>query len=292
MLGFITGGLPYDVLLIPSAWLPDFAPFLSPLPQALVDGPAVADVLPSYRDALMRRGGEWKALTIDGDLHLGTYRRDLFEEPGARQSFQARYGRPLEPPRTWAEYRDIAAFFAGRTGPDGTPLVGTTLAGTLEAYARNGQRIWYLFSHAAAYASHPDHPGGLFFDPDTMVPAIASPARVRALEELLELQRFDPPDARTLDREAVRRRFAAGQAAMNIDWADTRVLAGDPDRSRVAGKLGFFPLPGSREVWNPSTGRWDRLAEARSVTFLAFGGWIGVVPAASPHQEQAWSYLA
>jgi multiple sugar transport system substrate-binding protein len=95
----------------------------------------------------------------------------------------------------------------------------------------------------------------------------------------------------SLDSEAVRTRFAAGAAAMDLDWADTGVLAGDPHRSRIAGKVGFFRLPGSREVWNPATRAWDRLAEPRSVTFLAFGGWIAVVPAASPHQQAAWSYI-
>jgi multiple sugar transport system substrate-binding protein len=287
MLGFVTGVLPYDVLLIPSAWLPDFAPFLSPAPQALMEGPAFADILPIYRDALMRWRDRWMALIIDGDLHMGTYRRDLFADSANRQAFQARYGRALEAPRTWREYRDIAEFFSGRSAPD-----GTALAGTLEAYARGGQRIWYLFSHAAAYANHPDHPGAMFFDPDSMVPAIENPAWVRALEEFLDLRRFGPADASTLDSEAVRRRFSDGKAAMDIDWADTGALAGDPRRSRVAGKVGFFPLPGSREVWNAATQQWDQLSEPRSVGFLAFGGWIGVVPAASPRPDQAWSYLA
>jgi multiple sugar transport system substrate-binding protein len=287
MLGFVTGALPYDVLLIPSAWLPDFAPFLASAPESLVESPDFADILPVYRDSLMRWRGGWMALTVDGDLHLGTYRRDLFDDLPTREAFRARYGRPLEPPRTWEEYRDIAAFFSDRTAPDGTPL-----AGTLEAYARGGQRIWYLFSHAATYANHPDHPGAMFFDPDTMTPAIDNPAWIRALDEMLDLRQFGPEDAASLDSEAVRLRFAQGEAAMDIDWADTGVLAGDPLRSRVAGKLGFFPLPGSREVWNPATKAWDPWAEPRSVTFLAFGGWIGVAPAASPRQDQAWSYLA
>lgn len=287
MLGFVTGALPYDVLLIPSAWLPDFAPFLSPAPLSLVEGSAFADILPTYRDALMRWRGRWMAQSIDGDLHMGTYRRDLFEDSANRQAFQARYGRALDAPRTWREYRDIAEFFSGRVTPE-----GTVLAGTLEAYARGGQRIWYLFSHAAAYANHPDHPGSMFFDPDSMVPAIDNPAWVRALEEFLDLRRFGPADAATLDSAAVRRRFADGMAAMDIDWADTGVLAGDPRRSRVAGKVGFFPLPGSREVWNAGTQQWDQLAEPRSVSFLAFGGWIGVVPAANPRPDQAWAYLA
>jgi len=48
------------------------------------------------------------ALTIDGDLHLGTYRRDLFGDPTTRQAFQSQYGRPLEPPRTWTGPTEIA----------------------------------------------------------------------------------------------------------------------------------------------------------------------------------------
>ena len=311
MIGFVTGDLPYDALLIPAAWLPDFAPYLAPVPERLMQSPVVGGIEPAYRDALMRWRGRWMALTIDGDLHLGAYRRDLFQDPGIRRAFRERHGRALAPPRTWAEYRDIAAFFSGLgllAGPAATaaraaddPSAGgdvaaggsaATLAGTLEAYRRGGQRVWYLFSHAAAYNTHPDHPGAMFFDPETMVPAIDNPAWVRALAEFIESMQFGPEDAASLDSEAVRRRFAGGAAAMDIDWADTGVLAADARHSRIAGRVGFFPLPGSREVWNPASGAWDRLEAPRSVTFLAFGGWIAVVPAASPNRERAWDYLA
>ncbi|WP_296810261.1 extracellular solute-binding protein [Thiocapsa sp.] len=312
MLGFVTGHLPFDALLIPSAWLPDFAPYLSPVPERIIAGPIVGDILPLYRDALMRWNNRWMALTIDGDLHMGAYRRDLFEDPDTGAAFAAEYGRPLQPPQTWSDYRDVAAFFSGRQGAD-----GSALAGTLEAYAREGQRIWTLFSHAAAYTNHPDHPGAMFFDPDTMVPAIDNPGWIRALREMLELRRFGPADADRLDSEAVRIRFAAGQAAMNIDWADTGVLAGalggamggerasvadtplsgDPRDSRtetsaIAGNVGFFVLPGSREVWNPASGAWETLPSVRSVSFLAFGGWIAVVPAVGAEHERAWAYVA
>jgi multiple sugar transport system substrate-binding protein len=291
MVGFVTGELPFDVLLIPSAWLPDFAPYLSPVPRRLLQDPVVTGIEPIYRDALMRWRGRWMALTIDGDLHLGAYRRDLFQQPAVRRAFRERHGRALAPPRTWTEYIEVADFFSDLALPTGDGPAGK-VAGTLEAYLRGGQRVWYLFSHAAAYANHPDHPGGMFFDPETMVPAIDNPAWVRALSEFLQLMASGPEDAATLDSEAVRRRFAAGGAAMNIDWADTGVLAGDPRSSSVAGEVGFFPLPGSRDVWNPETGTWDRLDGPRSVTFLAFGGWIGVVPAASDSRGQAWDYLA
>lgn len=308
MLGFVTGHLPFDVLLIPSAWLPDFAPYLSPVPERIIASPIVGDIYSLYRDALMRWDNRWMALTIDGDLHMGAYRRDLFEDPDTGAAFAAEYGRPLQAPETWSEYREIAAFFSGRQSAD-----GSALAGTLEAYARDGQRIWTLFSHAAAYTNHPVHPGAMFFDPATMVPAIGNPGWVRALKEMLELRRFGPADADSLDSEAVRTRFAAGRAAMNIDWSDTGVLAGalgggragiadtplsgdsresGTETSAIAGDVGFFVLPGSREVWNPASGAWETLPAVRSVSFLAFGGWIAVVPAASAEPERAWAYVA
>jgi multiple sugar transport system substrate-binding protein len=78
---------------------------------------------------------------------------------------------------------------------------------------------------------------------------------------------------------------------MNIDWTDTGVLAADPDHSAIAGRVGFFMLPGSRAVWNPGRGRWDRLDRVRHVPFLAFGGWIAAVPADSRAIDAAWDYI-
>ncbi len=287
MVGFVTGETPADVLLVPSAWLPDFAPYLSPVPDAFVSRPLVQGIAPVYRDALMRWQGKWMALTLDGDLHMGVYRRDLFEDPETRAAFRESYGRDLTPPRTWDAYLDIARFFKGRKAPDGTPL-----AGTLEAYAEGGQRLWYIFSHAAAYAGHPDYPGHLFFDPETMKPAIDGPAWHRALADYLAAEKAGPAEALQLGSHDVRARFAAGEAAMAIDWSDIGVLAADPRRSAVAGKVGFFMLPGSDVAWNPKEHRWDDLPAPRPVPFLAFGGWIAAVPRAARDPARAWDYVA
>jgi multiple sugar transport system substrate-binding protein len=106
---------------------------------------------------------------------MGAYRRDLFENPQNQAKFEKTFGRPLAPPHTWSEYLNIAAFFSK---PDAAN--GSRLSGTLEAFARDGQRLEYLFSHTAAYTNHPDHPGSMFFDPDSMLPAIDNPGWVRA----------------------------------------------------------------------------------------------------------------
>jgi multiple sugar transport system substrate-binding protein len=45
------------------------------------------------------------------DATVFAYRKDLFDDPANKSAFQARYKRPLAPPKTWAEFRDVAEFF-------------------------------------------------------------------------------------------------------------------------------------------------------------------------------------
>ncbi|MFD2173206.1 ABC transporter substrate-binding protein [Rhodobacter lacus] len=287
MIGFVTGRPPADVLIFPADWLPDFAPYLQPVPEALVQSPLVQGIHPAYRDRQMRWRGHWMAISLDGDLHMGAYRRDLFSDPATRAAYVAATGGPLAPPATWADYARIAAFFQGRK--DGE---GHALAGTLEASAANGQRLWSLFSHAAAYTAHPDHPGYFFFDPETMAPEIDNPAWLRALQDYLAAVTSGEAETGPLSSHGVRSAFAAGQGAMALDWSDIGVLATDPATSNVADRVGFFALPGADEVWNPQTRAWDRLAAPRRVPFLAFGGWIAAVPRAAAQPEAAWRFIA
>lgn len=287
MVGFITGRSDYDVVIVPSTWLPDLAPYLAPVPGWFVEMDNFPDIYPPYRDVMMRWQGDWKAVTIDGDLQIGAYRTDLFADPEHQRKFARAYGRALAPPETWDDYRRIAEYFHGRKDAE-----GRTIAGTLEAFRSRGQRLWTLFSRAAAYVNHPDWRGAMFFDPDTMTPSIDNPGWVRALSEYIGVRAFAPADALRMDSYEVRTRFVTGGAAMNIDWTDTGVLAHEPRASAVIGRVGFFMLPGSRDVWNPSTRQWDQLDRVRHVPFIAFGGWIAAVPADGHRIDDAWRYIA
>ncbi|WP_444464469.1 ABC transporter substrate-binding protein [Rhodobacter capsulatus] len=279
MMGFVTGQTPADVLILPADWLPDVAPYLMPVPEALVQSPLVQGIHPAYRDRQMRWRGKWLAVTLDGDLHMGAYRRDLFEDPETQAAYRAQTGRALEPPRTWDDYARLAGFFRARG-----------VAGTLEASAENGQRLWSLFSHAAAYTAHPDHPGHFFFDPDTMAPEIDNPAWRRALQDYLAALATAP--GAPLASHGVRTDFAAGRGAMALDWSDIGTVATDPAASKIRDRVGFFALPGADQVWNPVAKRWDQLTAPRPVPFLAFGGWIAVVPRGAADPKAAWDYIA
>lgn len=273
----------FDVIGFIPAWVPDFAPFLSTMPEEMQQGPAWDDLHPVYRERLMSWNGEVVSATMDGDMHLLNYRADLFEDEANRAAFQERYGYELAAPVTWDQYYDIAEFFTESDAVD---------YGTAEAYRRGGQQFWYFFSHAASYTNHPDNPGAMFFDPETMDAQINNPGWVRALEDYKRGLDYNPPGALNNGSGDVRPLYAGGSVAMNIDWADSGVLGADPDESAIAGNVRTAILPGSTEIWNHVTGKWDSFEKPVASPFLAFGGWQLAVPADSKNQEAAWSYIA
>ncbi len=276
----------YDVILYAPAWAGDFHPYLAELPPWVAESDSLDDIHEIYRDRLMTWDGKWIAVTVDGDLFTGYYRKDLFRDASTRAAFRARYRYELAPPDTWAEYRDIAEFFTGRHGPDGVKLYGTA-----EAFARGGQQFWGVFSRASAYTNHPQFPGAQFFDPDTGRAHINNPGWNRAVQEYVDILQFCPPGAKDFGIVQAREAFLSGQTAMVLDWGDTAQIANDPGFSKVGGRVGFFVLPGSNETWNGRTWQWDQMADPHKVPFLAFGGWVASVPKNSRQQEAAWDYI-
>jgi multiple sugar transport system substrate-binding protein len=306
---------PYDVIIYPPAWQAEFAPYLAAVPEQLTRSPAFEDIHPAYRDRLMLWGEDYRSITLDGDVLSGIYRRDLFENPAHQKAFQDDYRHPLAPPATWEDYYEIAEFFTNRV--DG-------VYGTAEAFRRGGQLFWLFFGHAAAYANHPENPGSMFFDPVTMTAQISNPAWLKALEDYRHSLKFAPKRAIDFDSGDVRTAFATGKVAMSIDWPDIGLIAADPEQSLVAGKLGFFMLPGSRRIFNDVVAKrrpgdqraaspdvaaaargarlvktriatkgdpWDRYRDVVHAPFMAFGGWMASVPTTSSHRECAFDYI-
>ena len=226
--------------------------------------------------------GKVMTQSIDGDVHTYTYRTDLFDDPKEKKNFKAKYGYDLAIPKTWKEYTDIAEFFQR---PD------AKLWGTAEAFRRGGQQFWFFFSHAAAYTNHPSNPGSMFFDPDTMKTQINNPGWVRGLTEYIRVSKLAPPNALNFSFGEVNAAVAGGQVAQSIGWGDTGVIAADPKQSKINGKVGSAILPGSNEVWNHKTGKWDKFPTIVYSPFMAFGGWQAGVPSAGKHQAAAWDFI-
>lgn len=278
----VAGQGPFDVITFGPFWTPDFAPYLTDMPAAMRETEDWQDIHLVYRERLMVWQGRYLTQTIDGDLHSLSYRLDLFEDAQEQARFEGLHGYPLAPPATWDQYYDIARFF---TRPD------QDLWGTAEAYRRGGEQFWFFFSHAAAYTNHPDQPGGMFFDPETMDARINNPGWVRALEDYIRGLNVAPPGALGFASDDIHNIFAGGSVAMNFDWGDSGVNAADPEASLVSDHVGSAVLPGATEIWNPETGQWDEFDQPVRSPFLAFGGWQAAVPANSDNVEAAWHFV-
>jgi multiple sugar transport system substrate-binding protein len=277
-----SGEQTFDGITFAPAWSPDFTDFLAPMPDEMQQSEAFQDIFPVYRERLMVWNGQVLSATMDGDVHTYTYRIDLFEDPEEKAAFQEKYGYELAPPKTWKEYLDIAEFF---NRPD------QNLWGTAEAFRRGGQQFWFFFSHAAPYVNHPDNPGSMFFDPETMDAQINNPGWVRGLEEYIAASKLAPPNALNFSFGEVNAAMAGGQVAQSIGWGDTGVIAADPKQSQIAGNVGSAILPGSTEIYDHKTGEWDTFPEVVLSPFMAFGGWQAAVPASSQNQEAAWHFI-
>jgi multiple sugar transport system substrate-binding protein len=205
------------------------------------------------------------------------------------------------PPKTWAEYQEIAKLLAAeKTSTPEEPWYGT-----LEPLAPGWAGLT-LLARAAPYAKHRDN-FATWFDSKTMEPQIAEPPVVQALTRLVEAAKTNSAESLKCDPATVRRAFDDGKCGMAIGWPSASVrnlpeLKGEAAREsadKTAAKsgefeVGFVELPGSSLVFNFKGKRFEpRLEEETpNVPFLGIAGRLGVVNAESQPKEAAFALLA
>ncbi len=174
------------------------------------------------------------ALPAMGDALGWTYRKDWFAKPELQAEFKKKYNRELAPPKTWAEFKQVAEFFQART-IDGKKVYGA-----------------YLFTERGSEGitmgvTNVLYPYGFKYEdpkkPYAMDGFVNSPDAVKGLEFYKELYKCCTPPGLTnaymgegLDA------FKSGQVAMMMNWfAFFPGLYKDPN---VGGdKIGFFVNP-------------------------------------------------
>lgn len=273
----------YDVVFYGSMWIADAQSHLEPIPRKMLESAQYRDVLPHYQSIAAWMGVPVQ-VPIDGDRHYLQYRRDLLEDPGFRAEFRRTTGRDLEVPRTWKELNEVARFFQGRTLSDGSMVSGIAEVAVSDALLGN-----QFIKRAAPYAKHPQIGGGFYFDLETMEPLVNTPGWVRALEDFIAAQELYPPGGRNFDFPDVIRSFGRGEAVFSDSWDDPFVQAMEPG-AKLRNRVGAALSPGSRQVWNRRTGKWDEFPEVNYVPYVVYG-WTSAVARASRHKEAAFDFL-
>ncbi len=240
----------------------------------------------------LKWGDELFAVPLGSPVFVCLYRRDLLEQVHRK------------PPRTWAEYQDLARLLGDRKNLPGADLPDDW-AGAIEPLAP-GWAGRILLARAAAYAKHRDYYATLW-DRETMTPQIASPPFIRALDELVATVNFksgptggkSPRSLNASPAEACRG-IIDGHCALAMTWpsavesvpADGDAVKSVSEKTKLL-DIGLCELPGSPEAYNPREKSWQRRpAEDDSrVSLLAIAGRLGSVAAGTKSPVVAFQLL-
>ena len=272
-----------------------------------VCGKGLASVMPDwvkqqievddYVDYLKPPVGTWDGkayrVTIDGDCHNFNYRTDYFSDAGLAKAWkEAGNTTSWAPPRTWQQVNAMTKFLKGKK------VAGQDAFGYLDApKAWGGFGFYFLGSRATAYAKHPDDKAWLF-DVENMKPRVNNPAWVRAIQDVVDCLPSEPADQLNADPGTTAfQQFMAGTGSMLAWWGDVGQTANTSDASVIGKTVGFDILPGSDDVYNSKTGKWDRLASgpnfAPNLAYLGWGVYVMArVDTDSKKQKAAWSAAA
>ncbi len=227
------------------------------------------DILPAFRDDVIRYGDELRALPLGGSALVLVYRRDAFEnQANTRAATDA--GLTLEPPKTWERLDALARFFQGRDWDgDGQEDAGIALA---LAPDEEGLGTATFLARAGAIGLHPDH-FAFLFDDETMDPLIVSAPFVESLSALVALAKECGPEGDSpLDAAAAREAFRAGRVALLIDRAER---ASEWTSTKRPLSVGVAALPGSEKVFDPDRQDWQEVSSLNRPSILPHGGgWL------------------
>ncbi|MEN6458145.1 MAG: extracellular solute-binding protein [Thermoguttaceae bacterium] len=284
--------------------------------------PADAVLCPSHMLADLAESG--RVMPVSGDIQRSKQWRGVFEllklreAAWGRQTLAIPFGSPVfccyyradvleavgrRPPRTWAEYQELAALLAhekpaGLKGP---------WCGAIEPLAPGWAGL-ALLARAAPSIKHRDNYSALF-NIETMEPLISGPPMIEALEELVAAAKLGPAEPLSYDPSAVRAAFWRGECAMAITWptaagrTDAVVRGDKTSRSKPSAtipttldpkiRVGFVELPGSHRAFNLIAHTWDVRGEDDDtrVPLLAASGRLGVVSAKASNPIAAFQLL-
>lgn len=230
---------PYDIVRLDLEWMPRFSrQVLAPL-RSIDPGieQTLSGFLPNTLDRCARQGGELYAFPGTPSVQLLFYRRDLFEDTQLKRLYFEKYKAPLVPPRTFAEFNRIAAFFTHSCNPASPVNWGASLV-TGENDVAGVEFLVRYFSHASVLCAEN---GVLPEDTD---------AALAALRELSELQTYAEPQNYTWWTQAAQS-FAQGGVAMSLQLINHVSDFVGPD-SMVTDKIGWAMVPGGNPIWGGS----------------------------------------
>jgi ABC-type glycerol-3-phosphate transport system substrate-binding protein len=255
-----SGSSAFDVVTIDVVWNAKFANHVDDLSPLFTD--TVRKDLPPALLADAKVGDKMIGMPAWANAEIVFYRKDLFDKPEEKEAFQAKYGYPLAPPKTWQQWRDMAKFFTRDTDGDGkVDFWGADTIGTFS-------EEW--MAHVLQAGSP-----GVILDKDGNV-IIDNEAHKKALEFYIAPHCTDhsvPENVNEIGWGESQNLFYQGKTAMMKFWAHAYKMT--PEDSKVSGKVGVAPM----------------LAGDAGIAAIP-GPWYNVIPSASQHKDAAKKFIA
>jgi multiple sugar transport system substrate-binding protein len=236
----------YDILDIEPAWTPALADggVIAPLDEYIakyMNKADLEDYHPLYKALPTYKGKIW-GLFDDGDIFALYYRRDIFADPKLKESYQAKFQKPLEVPRTWEDYVQVAQFITDQMAPS---VYGA-------AHFRKAGAPGNQFDFLQQYRAN----GGVLFN-DAMRAQLNSTAGLKTLQNMIAANKASLPGVNELDATSVWIAWLQGKVAMIYSWPPTGRMTANYSQSAkaikfvpqsvIADKVGYAVLPGNPE---------------------------------------------
>jgi multiple sugar transport system substrate-binding protein len=235
----------YDLFMVDSIWIYEYAArgMLASLDElcaayGIPEGYDFADLIPQYVEHFCRVNDTLYLLPLAGHTNFLAYREDLFEELC------------LVPPATQEELLSCARALTGNG------IYGITLRG--KGFELAYTYMLFLYPR-----------GGKVLDKECR-PCLLQPQAREALDYLVELWRYTPPDVMDYSFPQMAAAFQNGSAAMYNDASVGAILV---HNCPIAGLFGYAPAPLGTELKT------------------SVAGWGIGIPAASFRKKEALSWL-
>ncbi|HSV00150.1 MAG TPA: extracellular solute-binding protein [Roseiarcus sp.] len=239
--------------------------------------------------------GKIHRITIDSDCHTLNYRTDVFSDPDLAKQWAdwtdkaglEKWGQP----KTWQQVQQVTKFLKGKK------VKGKEVYGFLDQPKPwGGFQFYFTGSRATAYAKYPGEKNWLF--DENMKPLVNNPAWVRAIQDVVDALPSEPGDQINADPNTTAfQQFVTGTGSLLEWWGDIGTFARTSDTATIGDVLDFDILPGSDDVYNFRTQKWETLASgpnhAPNMAYLGWGIYVMKKVDADPkRQKAAWSAAA
>ncbi len=243
----------YDVIMSYPEAMPTMADaeYLMPLDDFITDSSITPDwyeyedILQPYRDMLVIEGKHY-AIPFAGETVFLFYRCDLFDEHN------------IEVPKTLEDMKEAAAYFQENVeGVSG--LSWRTRVGWEMTY------MWSVFIFPF---------GGEMLDPTMTTPGFNKPETVASLQYMIDMMEYAPPGVESFSFPEAWDAFMQGKTAMMVESSAGAPEVENPEKSLVAGKVCYSPMPAGP-----------------AGAFSGVWGWGYGIPDKSEKKEAAYSYI-